>query len=120
VHELSLASAVVATAERHAGGKQVTLVSLRIGRLRQVVPESLALCFRIVAEGSRCEGATLAYELVPARLSCQGCDGDFELESPPFVCPVCGSAEVAVVGGEELLVDSIVIEEKEEACIAGT
>jgi len=120
MHELSLASAIVRTAERHAGGGAVTRVSLRIGKLRQVMPESLDFYFRVVAGGTACEGATLEYEVVPVRLRCAACGRDSELESPPFACAACGSAEVAVVGGDELLVESIVVEEKEEACIART
>ena len=45
MHELSIAGAIVATVERHAGGSPVTSVRVRVGRLRQVVPDSLAFCF---------------------------------------------------------------------------
>jgi len=41
MHELALASAVVEAVERHADGRRVLAVHLRVGRLRQVVPESL-------------------------------------------------------------------------------
>ena len=41
MHELSLSSAIVNTAVKHAGGRRVTVVSLRVGRLRQVVPDTL-------------------------------------------------------------------------------
>ena len=62
MHELSLAGAVIDTAERHAGGRRVTLVQLRLGELRQVVPDSLAFYFEHVARGTLCEGAALEYE----------------------------------------------------------
>jgi len=39
MHELSLASAVIDTATRHADGRHVSAVHLRVGHLRQVVPE---------------------------------------------------------------------------------
>jgi hydrogenase nickel incorporation protein HypA/HybF len=42
VHELSVSAAVVDTAIRHAAGRKVTHVHLRVGALRQVVPDSLA------------------------------------------------------------------------------
>jgi hydrogenase nickel incorporation protein HypA/HybF len=41
VHELSVSAAVVDTAVRHAGGRPVAVVNLRVGHLRQVVPDSL-------------------------------------------------------------------------------
>jgi len=119
MHELSIASAIVATVERHAGGSPVTLVRVRVGRLRQVVPDSLEFCFGMVALESVCEGARLELEIVPAVLRCAGCAHEWEIEAPPFWCPECTGGDVAAVRGEELEVDSIEIEE-ETACIART
>ena len=48
MHELSLSSAIVNTVERHAAGRRVTVVNMRIGTLRQVVPDSLTFYFEIV------------------------------------------------------------------------
>ena len=53
MHELSLSSAIVATVEKHAAGRQVAVVTLRVGRLRQVVPETLEFYFAFVARGTR-------------------------------------------------------------------
>ena len=116
MHELSIASAVVATVERHAAGRRTSGVTVRIGRLRQVIPESLELCFEFAARGSLCEGATLEVQLVPARLSCAACGQTWELNEPVFRCPECASPRVEIVAGHELEVDSIVVEE--EVCIA--
>jgi hydrogenase nickel incorporation protein HypA/HybF len=114
VHELSLASAIIDTVERHAGGRPVTVIAMRVGALRQVVPESLELYVDIVGRGTVCEGARLELDLVPARLSC--CGGEWE--PPSFRCPRCGGAG-DVVSGDEFLVESIQVEEA-EACIAHT
>src|SRR5690348_17080996 len=107
MHELSIGSAVVATAVRHAAGRRVTAVHLRVGALRQVVPESLEFYFGIVARETCCEGARLDQELLEARLRCPGCETEWEVDVPDFRCPVCDGAEVAVVAGEELEVESI-------------
>ena len=56
VHELSLAGAVIDTATRHADGRRVTAVHLRVGHLRQVVPDSLAFYFEHVAAGHAVRG----------------------------------------------------------------
>ena len=50
----------------------MTVVSLRIGHLRQVVPDSLAFYFELVSRETLCEGARLEQEVVPARLRCDG------------------------------------------------
>jgi hydrogenase nickel incorporation protein HypA/HybF len=116
VHELSVASAIVDTATRHADGRRVTSVQLRVGHLRQVVPESLAFYFEHVARGTPCEGARLEQEVVPAVLACDDCRHEWELDSAAFRCPLCGSGGVRIAGGDELEVESIEIEE--DACIA--
>jgi hydrogenase nickel incorporation protein HypA/HybF len=115
MHELSIASAVVATVERHADGQPVALVHLRVGRLRQVVADSLVFYFGFVSAGTVCEGAQLEIDVVPARLRCLDCRDEWELEEPLFRCP-CGSTRVEVAAGDELEVESIEIEEA--VCIA--
>ena len=117
MHELSLSSAIVDTVVRHAEGHRVKVVSLRIGRLRQVVPDSLGFYFGFVAKGTVCEGARLEHTLLPARLRCSACAQEWELESPVFRCPTCGDAAVAIVSGNEFEVESIEVEET-ESCIS--
>jgi hydrogenase nickel incorporation protein HypA/HybF len=92
----------------------VRTISVRIGALRQVVPESLSFYVGIVANGTVCEGAVLDLELVPARASCCG----EEWEPPAFRCASCGEP-AAIVAGTEFEVESIVIEE-EQPCIEST
>ena len=117
MHELSLAQAVLDTALRHADGRPVTSVTLRVGALRQVVPDSLEFYFELISQETRCEGARLETVPVPAVLNCTACTREWTLERPPFRCPTCGSRDVDVVAGNELEVESITVEE-EEACIA--
>lgn len=116
VHELSLSSAIVNTVAKHAGGRRVTVVSLRVGRLRQVVPDTLEFYFEFVARDSVCEGARLEQEVIPARLRCRGCGDEWEIEIPAFRCPACAGSDVEVASGDEFEVESIEVEEAE--CIA--
>jgi hydrogenase nickel incorporation protein HypA/HybF len=116
VHELSLSSAIVNTVVKHAAGRKVTVVSTRIGRLRQVVPETLDFYFQFVARETVCEGARLEQELVAATLRCDVCERDWEVDFPDFCCPTCGRGGVEIVSGNEFEVESIEVEEAE--CIA--
>jgi hydrogenase nickel incorporation protein HypA/HybF len=118
VHELSICRGIVSAVERHADGRQVAAVHLRVGRLREVVPDSLLFYFGFVAKGTVCEGAELVVETVPATLECADCGRRWQLAEPLFRCPSCSSAKVAVVAGNELQVESIEIEEEDEACTA--
>jgi hydrogenase nickel incorporation protein HypA/HybF len=119
MHELSLATGIVETVEKHADGRRVISVQMRIGALRQVVPESLEFYFGICSRDTVCEGATLEQELLPARLRCNTCEQRWDLDLPDFRCPSCSGSDVEVVSGTEFEVDSIEVNEKEEAgCIA--
>jgi hydrogenase nickel incorporation protein HypA/HybF len=117
MHELSVASAIVNTAAKHAGSRPVSVVSVRVGALRQVVPDSLLFYFEIVARDGVCEGARLELTEVPLRLHCLDCDDEWEPEYPDFRCPRCSPGTVEAMSGEELEVDYIEVEE-EAACIA--
>jgi hydrogenase nickel incorporation protein HypA/HybF len=117
MHELSVSSAIVDTVVRHAEGRRVTSVQVRFGRLRQVVPSSLAFYFELVSRDTVCEGARLDQEVVPAVLRCGACARAWEIDMPFFRCERCGSADVTVVSGEELEVASIEVEEASECIV---
>ena len=117
MHELSLSSAIVNTVVKHAAGRRVSVVNLRVGALRQVVPDTLEFYFGFVARDTICEGARLEQELIPARLRCDGCQSEWAIEVPAFMCPRCGpGASVEIASGDEFEVESIEVEEAE--CIA--
>ncbi|HSO99471.1 MAG TPA: hydrogenase maturation nickel metallochaperone HypA [Solirubrobacteraceae bacterium] len=111
MHELSLSSAIVNTAVKHAGGRPVRAVHLRVGRLRQVVPDTLEFYFAFVARDSVCEGARLEQEVIDAWLRCRPCEREWTVEIPAFRCPTCGGGEVEIARGNEFSVESIEIEE---------
>ena len=116
MHELSLSSAIVNTVVKHAAERRVTVVFLRVGALRQVVPDTLDFYFEFVARGTVCEGARLEQELIAARLRCEECDEEWAIEIPAFRCPHCGGGDVGVATGNEFEVESIDVEEAQ--CIA--
>jgi len=111
VHELSLSSAIVNTVVKHAGGRRVTVVELRVGKLRQVIPDTLEFYFEFVARGTVCEGARLEQEVIDARLHCRECDHVWRIEIPAFRCPQCGGSDVEIASGNEFEVEAIEIEE---------
>ncbi len=121
MHELAVAQAIVAAAERHAEGRPITIVRVRVGRLRQVVPEYLSFYFEVASAGSLCDGASLEWERVPSRLRCSACGAEWDPAPPParsgdelvvrFRCPECESPDHRVVSGDELVVESIDVTE---------
>ena len=111
MHELSIAESVVRVASRHAEGRRVTKVYLKVGHLRQVVPSALAFSFELVAHGTPAEGAELEMQQVPATGVCKECGEETRLVTFPLVCDSCGSQDLKIIEGEELLVESLELEE---------
>ncbi|HZR98252.1 MAG TPA: hydrogenase maturation nickel metallochaperone HypA [Chloroflexota bacterium] len=107
MHEMALAEGVLAVVLDAADGEPVRRVRLRVGALQAVVPDSLQFCFQLAAEGTAAADAVLELTDVPARVVCRGCGAESELRAPPFLCRQCGAADVALVAGDELLVDAV-------------
>jgi hydrogenase nickel incorporation protein HypA/HybF len=111
LHELAIAESVVRIADRHADGRWVTKVYLKVGHLRQVVPSALAFSFELVAQGTSVEGAELEIKEVPATGKCRACEAESRLESFPLQCGTCGGFDLELIAGEELYVESLEMEE---------
>ena len=111
MHELAIADSVVRIASRHADGRRVTKVHLKVGHLRQVVPSALDFSFELVAQGTPVEGATLEMEEVPAKGRCRACGAQSRLKSFPLQCKACGALDLDLIAGEELYVESLEMEE---------
>ncbi|NNG45865.1 MAG: hydrogenase maturation nickel metallochaperone HypA [Deltaproteobacteria bacterium] len=109
MHELGVASEilgiVLSESARHKA-KKVTLVKLRVGVLRGIVPENLLFLFGHIAKETPAENAALEIEEETVRVECASCGTN---ESPSFVmeCPVCRRSGIRVSGGDSLLVVSI-------------
>ena len=118
MHEYGLAETLLAVAlevaETH-GGRPVEHLWVRLGRLRQVMPEALSFAFAAVAHGTLAEGATLHWEEVAPRVRCRGCDAIFAPEDQWFwTCPECGAADGEVLAGEEVVVTRVTLRAGED------
>jgi hydrogenase nickel incorporation protein HypA/HybF len=111
VHELAIAGHVVEIAARHADGRRVTKVYLKVGHLRQVVPSALSFSFDLVAQGTPVEAAELVLEEVPAAGQCRRCGAESCLAAFPLQCGACGGFDLRITQGEDLYVESLEMEE---------
>ena len=119
MHELSIAESVVRVASRHARGRSVAKVTVKAGHLRQIVPSALEFAFELVAQGTEVEGAELEIEEIPAAGICRACGIESELDGFPLSCRSCEGLDIEVTRGEELLVDSLEIEEEQPLATRG-
>ncbi len=107
MHELALGQAIVDTVSRHAEGRRVQRVTVRIGYLRQVVPDALQFAWEVLTDRSDLAGCQLDVDHVPAVVSCRVCATTTTLEWPLLVCAACESSDVELVSGEEFLIATI-------------
>jgi hydrogenase nickel incorporation protein HypA/HybF len=64
VHELSICAAIAGIANRYAAGRPVSVINVRVGEWRQVVPDTLAYCWSLFSADTPLAGSVLAVERV--------------------------------------------------------
>lgn len=106
MHELAIAESVVEAVTTRTGRRRVAQVRLRIGKLSGVSADSLRFCFDLAAQGTTLDGAQLDIEEPSGLAHCADCGQEFALSDLVLLCP-CGSADVAVVEGDELRIMSV-------------
>ena len=113
MHELSLCEGIARAVIRHAGGRKVRSVELRVGALRQVVPDALVFCWSIATRDPLLQGSVLDIDVVPAEVECVDCGARHTLSRFVLQCPDC-QGPVSVVSGEELLIMSIEVKDGDD------
>jgi hydrogenase nickel incorporation protein HypA/HybF len=107
MHELGLCTSIVDAVERRAGQRPVARVRVRVGRLHHVHPEAFDQSFTVAAMGTLAEDAVAELVLLPVRARCGTCQASLDGDDVPLACPACGSVDIELVGGDELVLESI-------------
>jgi hydrogenase nickel incorporation protein HypA/HybF len=107
MHELGLCTSIIDAIERRAGDRPVTHVRVRVGRLHHVHPEAFDQSFAMAAMGTVAENAAAELVLLPVRAQCSTCTHIWECDEIPVACNGCESVQIELVGGDELLLESI-------------
>jgi len=111
VHELSICGSIADIVTRRAAGRAVKVINVRVGQLRQVVPDTLVYCWELVSADTPLAGSRISIEAVPARIRCRSCDQVTDVGAiPVFACAGCGGFDAEVVSGEEFLITSLELE----------
>jgi hydrogenase nickel incorporation protein HypA/HybF len=106
MHELAIAEGLVDAVTGRLPGTAIASVRLEIGALSGVVADSLRFCFDLATEGTALEGALLEISEPPAECECRACGKEFSPDGQIVLCP-CGSADVTVVSGQQLIITSV-------------
>jgi len=106
MHELSITQGVIEGVCEAVPEGKILRVTLEIGRLSGVVPESIRFCFDLCAQGTRVDGAGLDIIEVPGRARCGTCRAELDVDALVAVCP-CGNPFLEVLCGQELRIKSV-------------
>ena len=106
MHELSITQNVVDAVSERMAGQRVLSVRLEVGRLSGVVPDAMRFCFGLVTEQTPLQGARLDIDTPAGEARCHSCGQRFTLTDLILLCE-CGSADVEVVAGRELVIKSV-------------
>ncbi|MEV4235300.1 MULTISPECIES: hydrogenase maturation nickel metallochaperone HypA [unclassified Nocardia] len=111
MHEMAITQYLVDAVCEHAQGRPVHHVTVEVGALCAVVPESMQFCFELATEGTIAQGARLDLRIVDGAAHCRSCGAEFLLPDLIVLCR-CGSAEVEITAGRELRIVSMEVSER--------
>ena len=114
MHELSIANSIleaVRKERKRLNGARVTKVGVRIGELAGVDPDALSFGFEVLVKDSDLEPLALEIESTSRRHECPQCKHVFTVVDYQVDCPACGSTETRCIGGDELELAYLEVEE---------
>lgn len=110
-----LVSAVVTELGRFTPPPRLRSVRVVVGGLRQIVPENLAFAYDVLSRDTAAAGSELEIVELPLRGECTGCGWQGDIRDAVFQCDACGAFTIRTLGGMELYLDALEIEQEEPA-----
>lgn len=110
MHEASLCRRLLAQVlelARERDATAVTAISLRLGPLSRIDPAHLIDDFPRVARGTPAQDARIEIVTERLRVRCQRCEAESATVIEDPCCGRCGSDEVRVLNGAELLLTGV-------------
>ncbi len=114
MHELSLAQSILEIIETEMNsrpGSRAVEVGLRIGALAAVDAEALRFGFEASTRDTPFDGMKLAIRITEAERLCLMCDHRYKLATLETACPQCGSNDAAPLGGDELDIEYLEVDD---------
>jgi hydrogenase nickel incorporation protein HypA/HybF len=108
MHELGLCEGIVEATARHAGGRRVLSMRVRVSG-HQVDPEVIRQGVELAAINTVVEGAVLDLVLEPLIAHCRDCGHDSGADGPLGLaaCPECGGVDITLACAEQIVLESI-------------
>ena len=118
MHEMGIANSIIETVITEMAmypSATAQRVGVRIGELAAVEPSALKFCFDALIRDTELEKLQLEIEVVPRRHRCGSCENEFQVKDYDFACPRCGSFAPQCIGGDDLELSFLEVDEHEPA-----
>ena len=117
MHEVGIAASILESVEaeaRRRPGARFEAVGVRIGELSNVDKDALEFAFEALTRNTPLASLRLKVEWCPRRQRCLDCGTEFVVQELKLHCAACGSQKTSCIGGTELDVAYL---ELEEPCV---
>jgi hydrogenase nickel incorporation protein HypA/HybF len=117
MHEVGIAASILESVETEARRRpeaRFAAVGVRIGELSNVDQEALSFAFEALTRKTSLEDLRLEVEWCPRRQKCLDCGEEFAVKDFDLSCPMCSASKTSCIGGTEL---DIAYLELEEPCV---
>jgi len=114
MHELGIARSIIAAVRKEAerwANKQIAAVGIELGELSGVSADALAFAFESIVKGTELESIELHIKSTPNRRQCTRCHHAFVVVDFRTECPRCNERQTRLIGGDEIDIAYIEIEE---------
>jgi len=114
MHEVGIAQSILdagrVEAERLAGSR-LKRIGVRVGVLSGVDIQALEFALMALRAGTELEDVEIGLQSCPRKNRCSKCGFEFETEMYSRPCPECGSEAIQLIGGEELELAFVEVDE---------
>ncbi|MGB4658062.1 MAG: hydrogenase maturation nickel metallochaperone HypA [Mobilitalea sp.] len=110
MHELGVLNSMVHTIERiikEQNFTEVNKIVIEVGELSGIVPKYLEKCWPAASYKTFMENTTLEIVVIPGIVKCRTCERVFNAVSSDLSCPGCGSTEMDILEGNDMIIQQI-------------
>lgn len=114
MHEIGIASSIIEAGQAEQArrpGSTLIKIGVRVGVLAGVDTEALRFAFTALTQGTDLDVVDFDIQNCSRRNRCLDCGHEFESEVYSDPCPCCASEKSALVGGDELDLAYVEVEE---------
>lgn len=116
MHELAVCQSIISQVAQIAmqnNAQSVSRIIIEIGPLSGVEASLLEHAFPIASAGTIAQNAILETHSLAIMLRCNLCNNENEASMNKLLCSTCGTWQTTLISGDEMLLRSIELENKE-------